>query len=52
LIAVNTFLFKGTKEIKCIGEKDGNDLYDLERKVVKVKKVFAEAVVAANKVET
>jgi hypothetical protein len=51
LIAVNTFLFKGTKDTKCIGEKDGHNLYDLERKIVKVKKVFAEAVVAVKKVE-
>ena len=52
MIAVNTFLFKGTKEIKCIGEKEGNELYDLDRKIVKVKKLVAEVVVAVKKVET
>ena len=52
MIAVNTFLFKGTKEIKCIGEKEGHELYDLDRKIVKVKKLVAVVVVAVKKVET
>lgn len=45
IIAVNAFLFKGTKETKAIGEKEGLDLYDLEKgKIIKVKKVFVDVV--------